>query len=322
MLKTLTAAAALVAAMLICCTSTEARAVTLIDRVVAVVGGDVVTQSELDVEMAPRLAEMGKRLRGDELATAEDALRRSTLDMLIDKKLQLQEARFLGISVTDEELDNAIKDIKERNNMDDAQLEAALMNEGYTMADYRQSLKEQLMIIRVVSTEVRSKVMIEEKDIEDYYSRHADEFTVQESVRVANIFFPAKSGDMEAALEDAKKARAEIAAGTTFEEMAVKCTGDENAAKSCVLGTFGHGQLAKVVEDAAFGLEQGQVSEPIELSGGYQIIKVMERTYKSVKPLDEVRGIIVEELSVNKGEELFAKWIQDLRNRTYVEIRK
>lgn len=313
--------AAAVAVMLIAGAAANSGAATLIDRVVAIVGPDVVTQSELDVEMAAGLDDMEKRLRGDELASAKAALRRNTLDRLIDKKLQLQEARFQGIGVTEEELDNAIKDIKERNSMDDAQLEEALANEGYTMPDYRQSLKEQLMIIRLVSAAVRSRVMLDEKDVENYYNEHIGEFTVQESVRVANIFFPAKKGDMEAALEEAKAAREDIEAGTPFEEMAVKCTGDPDASKSCVLGTFGHGQLSKEVEDTAFGLEEGAVSEPIELSGGYQLIKVMERTEKAVKPLEDVRGEIVEELNVHKGEELFAKWIQELRDRTYVEIR-
>jgi len=300
----------------------SARAATLIDRVIAVVGPEVITQSELDLEMAPRLEDIEKRLRGDDLAQAKKLLRNSTLDMLIDKKLQLQEAKFQGITVDDKELDDAIKDIKERNNMDDAQLEAALMNEGYTIPEYRESLREQLLIIRLVSVAVRSRVMLDEADVEGYYQEHINDYTDHDSVRIANITFPANNGGMAEALEQAKAAKAQIDAGASFEEMAVKCTGDENAAKTCELGTFGHGQLSKEIEGMAFKMKAGEVSDPIEVSGGYQLIKVMERTEKRVKPLEEVRGAVVEELNVKKGEEIFAKWIQELRDRTYVEIRE
>jgi len=311
--------AALAAALFI---SSTAHAATLIDRIVAVVGSDVVTQGELDIEMAPRVEELSKRLRGDDLANAKHMLREQTLNLLIDKKLQLQEAKVEGIKVGEDELDAAIKDIKERNKMDDAQLEAALANEGYTLESYRESLREQLTIIRLVGSAVRSKIVLEDSEVRKYYDEHQDEFTQQNSVRVANIFFPAKDGDMESALADAKAAKAELDAGASFEEMAVKCTGDPGAAKSCVLGTFGEGELSKDVERIAFSMKAGEVSEPIESPGGYQLIKVMEKTEKELKPFDEVKGKIVEELSVAKGEELFAKWIQELRNRSYVEIRE
>lgn len=309
------------AAVLIAVGAVPSDAATLIDRIVAIVGDEVVTQSELDVEMAPKLVNMQSRLRGDELARATDHLRRDTLDALIDKKLQLREARLQGISVDKEELDLAIEDIMKRNGMDESQFEQALMNEGYTLPDYRRGLKEQLMIIRLVSAAVKSKILLEESEIKAYYDAHIEDFTEHESVRVANIFFPAKNGDMSGALDEANEARAQLLAGTPFEEMAVKCTGDDGAAKSCVLGTFGHGQLSGDIEAVAFGLKEGEVSQPIEVGSGYQLIKVMARTENRVKPIDEVRDKIVEELNVEKGEGLFAKWLQDLRDHTYVEIR-
>jgi peptidyl-prolyl cis-trans isomerase SurA len=293
----------------------------LIDRVVAVVGDDVVTLSELQTEMAAPLADINSRYRGDDLARAADTLKRNTLNSLVDKKVQLQEARLNGITVDKADLDAAINDIMKRNNMDEEQLKAALMGEGYTLPDYRKMLEDQLMIIRLVSAAVRSKVLVEDAEVDAYYDAHKDEYTRKESVRVANIFFPAKDGDMAGALEAANAAKAQITAGTPFEEMAVKCTGDEGAAKSCVLGTFGQGELSPAINDLAFRMKAGEVSEPVELKGGYQLVKVMERADESVQPLDEVRGKIADEISATKSETLYAKWIQDLRKRTYVEIR-
>lgn len=309
---------AVMAAMLY---SSAAFGATLIDRIVAVVGDDVVTLSELQTEMAAPLADINNRYRGDDLAKETDRLKRSTLNMLVDKKLQLQEAKLYGYSVDKAEIDSAIADIMKRNNMDEEQFKAALAGEGFTLEDYRKNLGEQLVILRVVSAAVKSKVILEEAEIKAYYEGHQAEFVSHASVRVANIFFPAKNGDMAGALADANAARAEIIAGTPFEDMAAKCTGDEGAKKSCVLGTFGQGELSPAIDTLAFGMKAGDVSEPVELPGGYQLIKVMERTDESVTPFADARAKIAEKLSVEKSESLFARWIKELRDRTYVEIR-
>ncbi len=295
---------------------------TVIDKVVAVVGQDVVTLSELQSEMAPALAELNQKYRGEELARATDKLRRGTLNSLIDKYLQIQEAKVQGIDVTDADVDTAIADIMKKNNMDKDAFAAALAQEGYTPEDYKKNLKDQLAVLRLVNRAVKSKIMIKEDEVEEYYKENIAKFTTAENVRVANIMFPAQGGDMAKALQNANDARAKIMAGTEFEEMAATCSGDPKAAKTCVLGTFSKGELSSVIEERAFKMKTGEVSEPIQVENGYQLIKVMDHTTGGVKPLSEVRQQVVDQLTVQKGETLFAKWVQDLRKHTYVEIRE
>jgi len=294
---------------------------TEIDRVVAVVGQNVVTLSELQSEMAPALNEMKDRLRGEDLARETDRLRRRTLNNLIDKYLQIQEAKLQGIEVSDADVDAAIKDIMDKNHMAKAEFTAALESEGYTFDDYKKVLADQLAILRLVNHTVKSKISITEDEVVKYYNENKDKFTTPDSVRVANISFPAKGSDMDTALKNAQAARAEVMAGTPFEEMAAKCTGDPGASKTCVLGTFTKGELSRAIEEKAFAMKQGEVSDPIDTGDGYQLIKIMERAEPGVKPLDEVRQDVVAELSAKQGEALFAKWVQELRSRTYVEIR-
>lgn len=298
-----------------------ASCATLIDRVVAVVGDDVITLSELQGEMATAAGELSQRLRGEDLAREMDRLKRGTLDGLIDRRLQVREARLQGIEVSDEEVDAAIDDIMRNNKMDMPAFVDALAGEGYTMEDYKKNLSDQLTIMRLVAREVKSKVSIKEEDVEAYYKANPAKFSNPESIRVANIVFPAKGGDMDGALKNAEAARAEIAAGTPFEEMAAKCTGDPEGAKKCVLGTFGRGELAPELEAEAFALGEGEVSRPLKTATGYQLVKVMSKTAGGLKPLAEVHDAIVDDISGKKGEELFAGWLQGLRKKTYVEIR-
>jgi len=294
---------------------------TEIDRVIAVVGDEVVTLSELQTEMAPGLERINQTLRGEDQAQAADKLRRATLDSLIDKYLQLQEAKIQGIEVAGPEVDAAIEDIMTRNKMDKAAFAEALQKEGYTVEDYRKNLSDQLKIMRLVTRAVKSRISVSEDEVALEYDKNKAVYTQDESVKVAHIFFPAPAGNMDEALKNAREAREKIMSGVPFEEMAAKCSGDESASKTCVLGTFSKGQLSKAVEEQAFKMAAGEVSEPMKMENGYRLIKVMERTSGGVKTLKDVRTQIVEELSAKKGEELFAKWVQDLRKHTYVEIR-
>jgi len=294
---------------------------TEIDRIVAIVGSQPVMLSEVQTEMAPAMADLNQRYRGSELASAADRLKRSTLNNVIDKYLQVQEAKVQGIDVTDEELNSAIDDIMKRNKLDKAGFVTALANEGYTYDDYRKSLGDQLLIMRLVTREVKSKVSIKEEEIVNYYNQNKAKFSQPETVRVADILFPVKGNDMDAALKDAQDARAKIMAGTPFEEMAATCTGDPNAAKSCVLGSFKRGELSPDVEAKAFAMAAGEVSEPIRTDQGYQLVKIMEKAPGTQEKLEDARAKIIEELSSKQGETLFADWLQELRKHTYVEIR-
>jgi peptidyl-prolyl cis-trans isomerase SurA len=295
---------------------------TLIDRVVAIVGQDTIKLSELQSEMAPALQDLNQRLRGEELARATDQLKRSTLNNLVDKHLQLQEAKLQGIEVTEDEVTRAVEDIMQKNKMDKATFAAELANEGYSMEDYRKTLSDQLKMIRLLSRAVKSKITISEPEIKDYYDKNLEKYTAPESVKVANILFPAKAGGMDEALKNAQKARAEVLAGTPFEDMAAKCTGDPGASKTCVLGTFSRGELSKDVEEKAFSMKEGEVSEPLQTDKGYQLIKIMSKKGSGVKSLQDAHDEIVDELSSEKTQEVFAKWVQDLRKRSYVEIRE
>gem|GEM_PF-3637294 len=297
-------------------------AATEIDRVVAVVGQNVITLSELQSEMAPALNELNQRYRGDELARMTERLKRSTLNNLIDKYLQIQEAKLQGIEVTTKEIDDAVADIMKKNNMDKAAFAAALENEGYSVNDYRKNLTEQLMILRLVNRAVKSKISIKEEEIVNYYNQNKEKFSEKETVRIANISFPAVDGDMDKALKSAEDARAQITAGTAFEDMAAKCVGNPEAAKTCVLGTFSRGEMTPAIEEKAFKMAEGEVSEPIRMNKEYQLIKVVQKTPAVTKTLAEARPQIVDALSSKQGEAYFARWVQDLRKHTYVEVRE
>jgi len=318
--KNILAAAA--SAALVLAFALASNAGTVIDRVVAIVGDDIITLSELQSEMAPSVAAIKKKFAGDDLAREMSHLKRDTLNQLIDRTLQIAEAKRLGITVAKEDLDAAIDDIMTRNKMTEEQFKQALAAEGYTYKEYRSNLEAQLLVIKLINREVRSKVIVEESEAKEYYEEHKDRFTTSASVTVANIFFPAEDGDMEAAEKNAQDARRKMTEGTPFEQMAVQCTGDPKAGEKCVLGSFKKGELSGKIQEIAFSLKEGEVSEPIKMDKGYQLIKIMQKTEAGTKPYKDVESDIFNELSSRKAEAMFTTWLDGLRANAYIEVRE
>jgi len=314
--------AAAASAALILTFALSAPAGTVIDRVVAIVGNDIITLSQLQSEMAPSMAAVKRKFAGDDLAREMSHLKRDTLNQLIDRTLQIAEAKKLGITVPKEDLDAALNDIMSRNKMTEADFKKALSAEGYTYSEYRANLEDQLLVIKLINLEVRSKVIVDESEAEEYYEEHKDKYTTPASVTIANIFFPADDGGMEAARKNAEDARRKMTEGTPFEQMAVQCTGDPKAGEKCVLGSFKKGELSGKIQDIAFSLKVGEVSQPIEMGNGYQLIKVMQKSEAGTTPYKDVESDIYNELSSRKAEAMFASWLDGLRANTYIEVRE
>jgi len=142
--------------------STALYAETL-DHIVAIVNDDVITRSELRNEMhTTRL-----QLRAMQKSIPPDAiLKKSVLDHLIDKKLQLQIAKQMNITIPDNELNTVIARIAAQNNMTTTQLFERIQNEGMSVSAYKETLREQLLLQKVQQQEIASKVVINPDEVE------------------------------------------------------------------------------------------------------------------------------------------------------------
>jgi peptidyl-prolyl cis-trans isomerase SurA len=115
------------------------------------------------------------------------ALRREVLDRLVDEHLILQQANELKLSVSSEDVDRTIEQIKRDNGLSDAQLADELRKAGQSMSSYRQELKKQIMRLRVINIAVGSKVTVSDSDVQSYYERHMKSGN-NVQVRASHIF--------------------------------------------------------------------------------------------------------------------------------------
>jgi len=260
--------------------------------------------------------------------SARIRIRRTALDHLIEKKLTEQKIRELNIRVSEEEVRQAIDDVRKQNHIPSQEaLVAALAGQGLSFDQYRAQLREQIEKLKLVSMEVRAKVQVGETEMREYYAANLAKFTADETFRARHIFF--KTGE-KASPEDVQRAKATALAvladakgGKDFAELAKKFSEDPAARKDGGdLGSFKKGDMQPELEKTILSLKPGEVSELVTTPIGFHIIKLEARIAGTTKPFESVKADIEEILYRTKSEERFSQWAKDLRGKATVEIRE
>lgn len=298
----------------------NARAV-VIERVVAVVNDEVITLTELQEEGLPLI----RRFVWQEMEEGPSFERRF-LEELISRRLQLQEAQKQGITVTPSEVTTALEEIKKRNRVSsDEALKEALARENLTLESFRKSLEKQLILDRLVTKEVRSKVVVTEKEVEAYYKAHEGQYMLPSEVKVRHILIkiPPKASEeeIERAKVTAEEVLSQLRAGLDFSEVARRYSQGPMADEGGELGYLKMGEMAPELEKEAFTMEEGTISRIIRTSFGFNILRIDDRRVGLKRPLEEVREAIREELFKEKAEARFKEWIKGLQERAYIEVK-
>jgi peptidyl-prolyl cis-trans isomerase SurA len=298
---------------------------SIANAIVAVVNDDIITLNDINREALPVISEAEKKAPLDDAARSQ--LRRTLLDRLVEKKLTDQKIKELNIRVSDEEIRQAIDDVRKQNNIPNQDaLIAALATQGLTFDQYRTQLQEQIEKLKLVSMEVRAKVQVGDAEMRDYYAANQPKYTEEETFRARHIFF--KTGEKAtpeaitrskfaalAVLEDAKS-------GSDFAELAKKFSEDPAARKDGGdLGSFKKGDMQPSLEKTILSLKPGEISDLVTTPIGYHIIKLEARTAGITKPFESVKSDIEEILYRKKSEERFNAWAKDLRSKATVEIK-
>ncbi len=297
-----------------------ARSGTVVDRILALVDGDPITSLEL-MQFAnsdPRLAQ------------AALADRAGVLDVLITQRILAKEVEAQGIVISDEEIDRYVANIRQRNNLTDEQLDAALAQQGMTRERYRAQIREELERAQLINREIRGKVSVSPEEIARFQQEQSGgdvSATAAEQVEISHIVLqipPGASAEEVAAIEARAAAlHAQLAAGANFAELARQESQDAAAAGGGKLGTFRAGEMRDELEAAVADLDPGEHSEPVRTDTAIHIIRLDARLGSDEQPelSDEAREEIKEQLYAKALEERYARWLkEDLRQRHVVEI--
>jgi peptidyl-prolyl cis-trans isomerase SurA len=296
-----------------------------VDRVAAIVNGEVITLSDLQARSGAeweRIEAMGPGVSKDH-ERAE--LLRRVLDMVIAERLLQAEAATLQVDASAQQVDQAIAEIKQRNHFDDATFQQALKEQGLEMPAFRAQIKRDLDTYLVLQYRLRNRLKISEEDLRNYYQSHPREFGGEEEVKVRHLYLPVPAGADEATRQ---KIRAQAAAlaerarkGEDFATLAKQNSKGPSAGDGGDLGWLRRGTLDKAFEDAAFALEPGQVSDPVAAGPGVHVVKVDERRVGGGRTFEESKEQIRERLFSEQAEGYRQQYIADLRRQALIELK-
>ncbi|UVK83543.1 peptidylprolyl isomerase SurA [Pseudomonas sichuanensis] len=265
-------------------------AVQPIDRVVAIVDNDVVMQSQLDQRVREVQQTIAKRGGG---VPPAGALEQQVLERLIVENLQLQIGDRSGIRITDEELNQAVGTIAQRNGMSLEQFRAALAHDGLSFDDAREQIKREMIISRVRQRRVAERIQVSEQEVKNFLNSDLGKMQMSEEYRLANILIPtpesANSTAIQAAAQQAGQVYQQLKQGADFGKLAIERSASENALEGGEMGWRKAGQLPPDFAKMLSSMSAGDVTQPIRIPNGFIILKLEEKRGGSESVLrDEV----------------------------------
>jgi peptidyl-prolyl cis-trans isomerase SurA len=297
----------------------------VINAIAAIVNDDIITLNDVFRESRPPVREAEKKSSLDDAARSK--IRQVVLDQLVEKKLVEQKIHELNIKVGDDEIKQAIEDVKRQNKIDSQEaFKAALSSQGLTFEQYQAQLQEQLEKLRLISMEVRSKIQVGESEMRDYYEANLAKYSEEESFHARHIFFriseKAPAEEIKRAMTSALMVLADAKSGKDFIELAKTYSEDPAARKDGGdLGIFKKGDMLPELEQTILAMKPGEVSELVVTPAGFHIIKLEERIKGKVKPFESVKADIEDTIYRKKSEERFTLWAKELRSKASVDVK-
>jgi peptidyl-prolyl cis-trans isomerase SurA len=255
----------------------------VLDRVVAVVGNQIILESELKMQMELYVNQMGMELKSED---QKNQFEKEVLEQMINNELLLIAAqKDTLIEVTSREVEEAVKEQLKKVKSEfseeafEAQLKAEDLTESELKKRYREQIKNQMMIDRLVASKL-SKVSVATREVKDFYQTYKDSIPDQpEAVKLSHILLEIKPSQET---KDSLRRKAEMVLklakkGNDFAQLASLYSDDPTGKEGGDLGFFRKGDMIPKFEEVAFALKPGEISKVVETEFGYHIIKVEEK---------------------------------------------
>ncbi|MBP6708623.1 MAG: peptidylprolyl isomerase [Candidatus Accumulibacter sp.] len=247
-----------------------------VDRIVAVVNDEVITQNELRSRVDSALAQLQRQGMPP---PPREVLEKQVLERLVVDKVQLQLARDMGLRVDDGQLDQAMQRIAAGNKLSLPEFRAALEKDGIAFASFREEIRAEMTIARLREREVDNKIFISDGEIDNYLAGVSEQGGAGEEYQLAHILLRAPES---ASPEQIQKLRAKaeqvlerLRKGEDFAQLAAAYSDAPDGMKGGNLGWRSRDRLPPMFAEASLQLQVGQVSPVLRSSNGFHLIKLL-----------------------------------------------
>ncbi len=310
----------------------------ILEQVLVKVNGDIITKTDLETRQIAALRERfnspvdAAALKNDE--ALKKALLEVTPDLLvtaIDELLLTQLGREKGYKLQDDQFQGWMKDMREKNNLQDEQkFQAALKQEGMTIDDLRKQVERGFLMQRVQQDEIGQKLQITEEEARQYYLSHKQEFVEAASVTLREIFIEiptttqgGEEGVRVGADDDAKKeaesARARVSAGEDFGKVAAEVSDSASKANGGLIGPLPLADISESLRKTLESMKPGDVTQPVRNAKGFQILKLETMKTAEAQPFDSVRDLVADKVYEARQMSEMRKFTARMRSQAIIE---
>ncbi len=247
----------------------------LLDRIAVVVNDGVVLQSQIDAQVtivAARLKDQGTPL------PAPSVLKQQITERLILQEIQLQRAQKLGLRVTDEALNNALRDVAVQNKIEFSRLPDALAREGIVYSEYREQIRREMTLSLLRQRDVYSHIYVSPRELDQFVTKQAADKTGRVEYDVSHILLTLPEAASPGQLEQVEKHAGEIYQraknGEDFGQLAVANSQAQSALERGAIGWRKGNELPSFMADVVATLQPGEVAAPVRTPSGFHIIRL------------------------------------------------
>lgn len=288
-----------------------------LDRVVAVVDDDVVMASELHQRMNTITAQIAAQ---NVQAPPVNVLRRQVLEQLIVERLQLQMGSRAGVTIPDEELDQAIARVQQNMGASPEEFQRKLEADGISNNTFRQQIRQELIIRRVEQGSVGRRIQITDQDINNFLRSKEGEFWKSPQYQLGHILIAvgssASAEEVAAARTTAESVYEKSTGGEDFRALAISKSSGQNALQGGDLGWRKTVELPTLFADSLEDLNVGDTTKPFRSDAGFHLLKIHEQRGATEQVVEQtkVRHILVKTSEIRDDDAAY-KLLMDLRGQ-------
>ena len=310
----------------------------VIEQVLVKVNGDIITKTDLENRQIVAIRQRMNQDVTPEAMKNDDQLKKTLAEVTprilveaIDELLMVQLAKERGYKLRDEQFKDWLTALrKEQNLEDDQKFQSALKQEGMAIDDLRKNVEKQFMISQVQRDEVGSKLTITEEEARQYYASHTQEFTEPANVTLREILIEAPTSTQKGqaginvAQDDEARANAtairqRILAGEDFGKVAGEVSTAASKSTGGLIGPIDVHELSEPLQKLLQTMKPGQVTQPIRVAKGYQILKLETLKDSAVQPFDDVRDLVAERVHTDRQRQEVRKFLARVRGQAIIE---
>jgi parvulin-like peptidyl-prolyl isomerase len=277
---------------------------------IAMVNGEPVSREEFESRVAEgiALAKGESPLKADQIAS----LKEEVLGRLIEERLILQRARELSLTVSDDEVEERVAEIKKdyRNEGFDSQFGEGRIN----YQAWRKDLQKRILLEKVIVQDVNANVQVTDSEAELYFKANRRAYLSEKKVRAVQIVVRDKD------LADVTLKR--LKAGEDFDKVAREASIGPEAERGGDLGFFERGMMPEAIDRVVFSLPVGKISGVVKSPYGYHIFKVLDAQEASGRKFAEVKERVSADLRKIKEAESYERWIEEITTKASIQIHR